>query len=76
MAINLRQLSATVLARRFTSTDQLVGAGTSTGIEHALQQRKLGDQNKQNFKDYKCSEYLNFNQFSYYNIEVLCYNTH
>lgn len=43
----------------------------STGIEHALNQKKLGARNKMDFqKDYKCIDYLNYSTFSFYDKEV------
>ncbi|KAF7636496.1 hypothetical protein Mgra_00004086 [Meloidogyne graminicola] len=64
---NLRQLLT--MDVRFVNSGELPGAGTSTGIEHAIKFKKIGENNKQSFNDYKCIEYLNFNKDSYYNIE-------
>lgn len=43
-----------------------------TGIEYAEESKRLGHtkQHKQDFKDYKCAEYLHYNRFSYYDVEV------
>ena len=47
------------------------GAGTSTGIEHALKFKQVGMTNKRDFdKEYKCAEYLHMNKYSYYDVEV------
>ncbi|KAK0399563.1 hypothetical protein QR680_003107 [Steinernema hermaphroditum] len=43
---------------------------TSSGIEHAVEFKKTGSRHKQDIKDYKCSEYLHFNVYSYYDPEV------
>uniref|UniRef100_A0A1I7ZEN0 NADH dehydrogenase [ubiquinone] flavoprotein 3, mitochondrial n=1 Tax=Steinernema glaseri TaxID=37863 RepID=A0A1I7ZEN0_9BILA len=43
---------------------------TSSGIEHAIEFKKIGGRHQQDFKDYKCSEYLHFNTYSYYNAEI------
>ena len=56
-----------------TNSGELPGAGTSTGIEHAIKFNKVGSNNKQSFNDYKCIEYLHFNKDSYYDIEVIFY---
>lgn len=47
-------------------------ANTSTGIEHALRfKNELGQANRKDFvKDYKCIEYLNFNNYTFYDKEV------
>lgn len=66
--LKLRQLLT--MDVRFVNSGELPGAGTSTGIEHAIKFKKIGENNKQSFNDYKCIEYLNFNKDSYYNIEV------
>jgi hypothetical protein len=51
--------------------NEVDGAGQSTGIEHALKFKQSGQANKCDFeKDYKCIEYLHFNKYSYYDIEV------
>lgn len=52
-----------------SSSGELTGAGTSTGIEHAMKFKQVGQNNKQSFDDYKCIDYLNFNKDSYYDIE-------
>uniref|UniRef100_A0A914XYR2 NADH dehydrogenase [ubiquinone] flavoprotein 3, mitochondrial n=1 Tax=Panagrolaimus superbus TaxID=310955 RepID=A0A914XYR2_9BILA len=41
----------------------------TTGIEHAIKFKEIGKRHKQDFKDYKCIDYLNYNIFSYYDIE-------
>lgn len=51
----------------------------TTGIEHALKAKQQGRQHQQDFKDYKCIEYLHFNKYSFYDTEVspisdLCLN--
>ena len=52
--------------------NEVDGAGTSTGIEHALKFNQIGQTNKQDFQSqYKCIEYLHQNTYSYYDIEVL-----
>lgn len=56
--------------RSLASSSEPIGAGTSTGIEHAVKFQQIGKQHKQNFKDYKCSEYLHFSTYSYYDKEV------
>uniref|UniRef100_A0A0N5BKE9 NADH dehydrogenase [ubiquinone] flavoprotein 3, mitochondrial n=1 Tax=Strongyloides papillosus TaxID=174720 RepID=A0A0N5BKE9_STREA len=43
---------------------------STTGIEHADAFKQTGLRHKQDFKDYKCSEYLNFNKWSFYDKEV------
>ena len=53
-----------------SSSGELPGAGTSTGIEHAMKFKQVGQNNKQSFDEYKCIDYLNFNKDSYYDIEV------
>lgn len=73
MSLTLRRLFVSILTHRFASSNQIVSAGTLTGIEHALAQRKLGEKNKQDFKNYKCNDYLHFNKYSYYNTEVFFY---
>lgn len=61
----------TIVVSRFAST---LGAGDgSTGIEHALKFKQTGKGHKQDFKDYKCSEYLHYNQLSFYTSEVSNY---
>uniref|UniRef100_A0A915DZA3 NADH dehydrogenase [ubiquinone] flavoprotein 3, mitochondrial n=1 Tax=Ditylenchus dipsaci TaxID=166011 RepID=A0A915DZA3_9BILA len=51
--------------------NELDGAGTSTGIEHALKYNQLGiSKYKKDAKDYKCSEYLHFNTYSFYDKEI------
>lgn len=51
--------------------NEVDGAGTSTGIEHALKFNQIGQTNKQDFQSqYKCIEYLHQNTYSYYDIEV------
>ncbi|KAI1717098.1 NADH dehydrogenase [ubiquinone] flavoprotein 3, mitochondrial domain-containing protein [Ditylenchus destructor] len=53
-------------------SNEPAGAGTSTGIEHALKFNEVGNaKHKQNFeKDYKCIEYLNYSKFSFYDPEL------
>lgn len=47
-----------------------------TGIQYAEEAKQLGhSRHKQDFKDYKCSEYLHFNQLSYYDVEVCKHRT-
>ena len=69
-ALRCPRLSAQkCICRTFSS--EVDGAGTSTGIEHALKFKQLGQANKRDFdKEYKCIEYLHFNKYSYYDIEV------
>uniref|UniRef100_A0A0N4Z7A8 NADH dehydrogenase [ubiquinone] flavoprotein 3, mitochondrial n=1 Tax=Parastrongyloides trichosuri TaxID=131310 RepID=A0A0N4Z7A8_PARTI len=43
---------------------------STTGIEHADKFKEIGSRHKQDFKDYKCIEYLNFNKWSFYDKEV------
>lgn len=52
------------------SSNELVGAGTSSGIEHALKFQEIGKNHKQDLKDYKCNEYLHFSTYSFYDKEV------
>lgn len=63
----IKKLISLNLARQFSSNEVV---GVSTGIEHALAQKKLGEKNKQNINDYKSSEYLHFDKFFFYNTEV------
>uniref|UniRef100_A0A7E4ULU3 NADH dehydrogenase [ubiquinone] flavoprotein 3, mitochondrial n=1 Tax=Panagrellus redivivus TaxID=6233 RepID=A0A7E4ULU3_PANRE len=57
--------SASIVAKRFVSA----APKASTGIEHAEKFKQIGKSHKQDFKDYKCSEYLHYNTYSYYNPE-------
>uniref|UniRef100_A0AC35UDR6 NADH dehydrogenase [ubiquinone] flavoprotein 3, mitochondrial n=1 Tax=Rhabditophanes sp. KR3021 TaxID=114890 RepID=A0AC35UDR6_9BILA len=43
---------------------------TTTGIEHANKFKAIGKGHQQDFKDYKCIEYLNFNKWSFYDKDV------
>uniref|UniRef100_A0A915DZB3 NADH dehydrogenase [ubiquinone] flavoprotein 3, mitochondrial n=1 Tax=Ditylenchus dipsaci TaxID=166011 RepID=A0A915DZB3_9BILA len=53
------------------SANEMDGAGTSTGIEHALKYNQVGiSKYKKDAKDYKCSEYLHFNTYSFYDKEI------
>ncbi|KAL3072591.1 hypothetical protein niasHS_017565 [Heterodera schachtii] len=45
------------------------GAGTASGIEHALKFNKAGAVHKKELKDYKCVEYLHQNNYSFYDKE-------
>ncbi|KAI6176326.1 Reduced folate carrier [Aphelenchoides bicaudatus] len=46
-----------------------LAASGSTGIEHAIKFKQLGQKHKQDFKDYKCSEYLHYSTYSFYDKE-------
>ncbi|KAL7074373.1 hypothetical protein ACQ4LE_006430 [Meloidogyne hapla] len=69
--VKLHRLPFLVSDVRFyaTNNSELPGAGTSTGIEHTIKLKNVGQNNKQSFDDYKCIEYLHFNKDSYYDIE-------
>ncbi|TMS39372.1 hypothetical protein L596_005907 [Steinernema carpocapsae] len=43
---------------------------SSSGIEHAEEFKKIGARHKMEPSAYKCSEYLNFRTYSYYDTEV------
>ena len=56
-----------IIVSRFASA---VPSAGSTGIEHANKFNEIGKRYKQDFKDYKCIDYLHYNTFSYYDVEV------
>ncbi|KAE9556378.1 hypothetical protein FO519_000418 [Halicephalobus sp. NKZ332] len=56
---------STFVFRRFVSA----APPTTTGIEHALKAKQVGRSHKQDFKDYKCIDYLNYNKYSFYDLE-------
>ena len=57
---------STIIFKRFVSA----APPTTTGIEHALKTKQVGKSHKQDFKDYKCIDYLNYNKYSFYDLEV------
>ncbi|CAD5227096.1 unnamed protein product [Bursaphelenchus xylophilus] len=62
-----RKLPVQLILRRFQhGTNQPSG---TTGIEHALKFKQIGQSHKQDPKLYKCEEYLNFNKYSFYDTE-------
>ena len=62
----LASRSSTFVLKRFVSA----APPTTTGIEHALKSKQVGKSHKQDFKDYKCIDYLNYNKYSFYDFEV------
>lgn len=56
----------THLTVRFVSAAPSV----TTGIEHAIKFKEIGKRYQQDFKDYKCSDYLHYNRLSFYDFEV------
>ncbi|CEF63606.1 Hypothetical protein SRAE_1000186600 [Strongyloides ratti] len=67
-----RSFSKFIFKRFLSGGKESISAAPSgtTGIEHADAFKQKGLKYKQDFKDYKCIEYLNFNKWSFYDKEV------
>ncbi|VDK69264.1 unnamed protein product [Litomosoides sigmodontis] len=57
------------LIPRTSATNKLTRMLYSTGIEHAETMKETGMKKKVNPEEYKCSDYFNFQKYSYCDIE-------
>ncbi|MCP9265528.1 hypothetical protein DINM_020853 [Dirofilaria immitis] len=58
------------LRSRTSNINNLIRTLCSTGIEHAETMKQVGMKKKVNPEEYKCSDYFNFQKYSYCDIEA------
>ncbi|EFO21709.2 hypothetical protein LOAG_06776 [Loa loa] len=58
------------LRSRTLTISNLIRTLYSTGIEHAEKMKEIGMKKKVNPEEYKCSDYFNFQKYSYCDIEA------